>query len=249
MNLISEHFYVWDRSDDIPAHVATIVNNIRSKAEAHRRLQKIASPSQRDSAGTSDRDAPKKLIPIAMDEWNYWFRNYEYGELGCPYELRDALGIAAGLHEYYRNTDIIHMAHYAQTVNVIGCIKTTPTAAAFETTGLVLKLYRQEFGTIPLAVEGAPEPLDVSAAFTEDRKALTLAIVNPTGEVVDLPVSWQGIRPSGPAKGWEIAHDDPMAYNTPGEAPKVEIRSLSQAQVGGTVKVKPYSVTLLRIPV
>ena len=30
-----------------------------------------------------------------MDEWNYWHREYAYGELGCVYELQDGLGIAA----------------------------------------------------------------------------------------------------------------------------------------------------------
>ena len=43
------------------------------------------------------------------------------------YKLRDALGIAAGLHEYFRQSDLIQMAHCAQTVNVIGCITTTKT--------------------------------------------------------------------------------------------------------------------------
>ena len=53
-----------------------------------------------------------------------------YGELGTKYFLKDALGIAAGLHEYARQSDMIFMANYTQTVNVIGCIKTSKTAAA-----------------------------------------------------------------------------------------------------------------------
>ena len=84
-----------------------------------------------------------------MDEWNYWHREYVYGELGCIYELSDGLGVAAGLHEFFRQSDLIHMAHYAQTVNVIGAIKTTRTAAEMETTGLVLQLYRERFGQTP----------------------------------------------------------------------------------------------------
>ena len=52
------------------------------------------------------------------------------------------------------------MANYAQTVNVIGAIKTNKTAAVFDTTGLVLKLYRKHFGTIPMAASRSPEPLD-----------------------------------------------------------------------------------------
>ena len=51
-----------------------------------------------------------------------------------------------------------------------------------ETTGLVLALYRQRFGTVPVAVAGDAAPLDVAAAWTEDRTALTVAVVNPTDE-------------------------------------------------------------------
>lgn len=64
--------------------------------------------------------------------------------------LKDALGIAAGLHEYARQSDLIHSAFYAQTVNVIGAIKTSRRNAAFETTGLVLALYRHQFGELPV---------------------------------------------------------------------------------------------------
>ena len=46
------------------------------------------------------------------------------------------------------------MANYAQTVNVIGAIKTTATAAEMEATGLALALYRRHFGTLPVKVEG-----------------------------------------------------------------------------------------------
>ncbi len=62
--------------------------------------------------------------------------------------------MAVGLHEFFRNSDIYFMANYAQTVNVIGAIKTTKTAAELETTGLVLKLYREKFGVIPVQING-----------------------------------------------------------------------------------------------
>ena len=65
---------------------------------------------------------------------------------------RTRLGVAKGFHEYFRNSDLYFMANYAQTVNVIGAIKTTPTAASFETTGLALELYRNHFGSIPVEV-------------------------------------------------------------------------------------------------
>ena len=91
----------------------------------------------RRTARTAGRSPPcsGKDIRIALDEWNYWYGPNEYGELGTRYFLQDGLGIAAGLHELFRNSDLFFMANYAQTVNVIGAIKTTPTAAEMESTG------------------------------------------------------------------------------------------------------------------
>jgi len=147
-----------------------------------------------------------------MDEWNYWSRPYEYGELGCIYRLRDALGVAAGLHEYFRNTDIIAMAHYAQTVNVIGCIN-------FATTALPLMLYRKHFGTLPVAVQTEGN-LDVMAALSKDGKTLTVGIVNPTLRPGAIRLELLGARAAGQAVRWQIA-GDPMAFNEPGKQPRV----------------------------
>ncbi|MGA2259295.1 MAG: alpha-L-arabinofuranosidase C-terminal domain-containing protein, partial [Thermoguttaceae bacterium] len=127
MDLMSEHFYCGSKPD-LAAHVRQIPDQVRRKVAAHRDYRRRF-------------DSLKgKNIRIAMDEWNYWYGPDVFGEIGTRYFLRDALGIAAGLNEMARDSEMIFMANYAQTVNVIGCIKTSKTAASFETTGLVLKL-------------------------------------------------------------------------------------------------------------
>lgn len=233
MTLLSEHFYCQERPD-VREHVMQIPNAIRARAEAHRRYRQTIPQIK------------GKDIRISMDEWNYWYGPHVFGELGTRYFLKDGLGIAAGLHEFYRNTDIIAMANYAQTVNVIGCIKTTPTDAWMETTGLVLQLYRRRYGTIPLAVTGAPQPLDVAAALTEDRKALTLGVVNAMGEAVPLELSVAGITLSGGGKLWRIGGTDPQAYNDADSRP-IGIREESVKDLGGRIVLRPYSVTLYRL--
>ena len=234
MDLISEHFYCREKKD-LEAHVRQIPDAIRKKADAHRRYrEQLASLKGKD-------------IRIALDEWNYWYGPHVFGELGTRYFMKDALGIAAGLHEYARQSDLIFMANYAQTVNVIGCVKTTKTAAALETTGLVLKLYRQHFGTLPVGVK-ADSPLDVAAAWTADRKTLTVAIVNPTREKREVALEAAGARLSGTGRRWRIAHDDPLAYNDPGQAPKVAIEE-EKVSDGRRLSVAPCSVTLYALDV
>ncbi len=230
MDLISEHFYRGGKPG-LVAHVAQMSAAVRAKADAHRDYRR-----RFDSLGGKD-------IDIALDEWNYWYGPHVFGELGTRYFLKDALGVAAALHEYARQSDIMFMANYAQTVNVIGCIKTTKTDACLATTGLALKLYRQRFGTIPLAVT-AETPLDVAAALTADGRRLTVAIVNPTPRKLDLPLTLQGVELTGAGHCYEIAGDNPMAYNEPGGPPAVAIRERAVENLGGQLDAAPYSVTL-----
>ncbi len=230
MDLISEHFYVQNRQG-ISAHVQQVPEQVRSKADAHRRYRR-----EFDSLGGKD-------VRIALDEWNYWYGPHVFGELGTRYFLKDALGVAAGLNEFARQSDIMFMANYAQTVNVIGCIKTSKTDAAFAATGLALKLYRKHFGVLPVQTT-SELPLDAMAAFSRDRKTLTVAVVNPTMKELNVALEFNGVKLSGTGTRWQIAGEDPMAYNEPGKPPKVSIEETSVSGVSDKLEVPPCSVTL-----
>jgi len=236
MDLVSEHFYQ-KAKESVPEHVRQIPDAVRGKVDAHRDYRKrLESLKGKD-------------IRIAIDEWNYWYGTHLFGELGTRYFLRDALGIAAGLHEMIRNSDIVFMANYAQTVNVIGAIKTTSTAAAFETTGLALKLYRTHFGALPVAVTGDVTPLDVVAAWTEDRKAVTIAIVNPTENQQQLTLNLKGGQLADSGQLWLIAHSDPLAYNEPGKEPRVVIEEKPVAGASNKLNIPPLSISLYKLDV
>ena len=143
MDLISEHFYVGHKAG-LLSHVDQMPKEIRRIADAHRKYR-ATIPTLK-----------MKEVQVALDEWNYWYGPHVYGELGTQYFLEDALGVAAAFNEYARQSDIFFMANYAQTVNVIGAIKTTKTEAVLDSTGVILALYRHQFGPLPVTVGGAP---------------------------------------------------------------------------------------------
>lgn len=242
MDLISEHFYEgrlpWttEGRDDVLTHVTKLKAAIRHKAEGHRALQ-ASLPNLKG-----------RIVPIAMDEWNFWHREYVYGELGCLYDQADALGVAEGLHEYFRQSDIIHLAFYAQTVNVIGAIKTTKTTAEMETTGLVLQLYRGHFGQVPLRLTGDFSPLDVAAALTKDGHSLTVAVVNPTAVAVEVPLDLGAHRAAGHATRWLIAASDEHAHNTPGRPRQVDLTHVEGLDATRPLAVPALGVALFIIP-
>ena len=237
MDLISEHFYV-QHKPGLLSHVNQAPAEVRRIAEAHRKYR-AAIPTLRT-----------KAVPVALDEWNYWYGPYVYGELGTQYFLEDALGVAAAFNEFARQSDVYAMANYAQTVNVIGAVKTSKTEAVLDTTGVILALYRHEFGSIPVAVGGAPEPLDVMACWKDETKTvLTLSIVNPTKRPATLRLDAGRLRLPKTARLFLVGGTDPRACNVPGRPPQVSVRETPDAPFRKAVTVPPTSVSLYVIDV
>jgi alpha-N-arabinofuranosidase len=236
MNLISEHIYCREL-DSVSAHIDQIANSVKEVADAHRKYRS-------QIPGLKEKD-----IRIAMDEWNYWYGDYLYGELGVRYHHKDALGIAKGLHEFFRNSDLFFMANYAQTVNVIGCIKTTATSAGFATTALPLILYRRHFESVPVMVSNAIPGLDVAAAVSESKDILTLSVVNSSDQALVFELDVPGVTIPKEASMWTIQHDNPEAYNVPGEHPEVSIVESSGTIKKQRLEVAPYAIQLLKFEI
>ncbi len=238
MDHISEHTY-WGDKKDVWEYTQQAVEAIDNIANAHRKYRM---------------DLPElagKDIRIVLDEWNYWHGPHYYGELGVRYFHKDALGAARALHALHRNSDMYVMANYAQTVNVIGAIKTTRTKAIFDATALPLKLYREHFGNRPVLVSCGIPKVDASAALTEDGKTLTLGIVNCNAESITVPINIRNGKASlaEPLKGWLIQQDDPMAANVPSKPDNITIREQAFTVESGNLALPALSISLIHIPV
>jgi len=96
-------------------------------------------------------------------------------------------------------------------------------------------------------VSGETYGLDVAAAWTADKKAITVAIVNPTEAPYDVTLNLEGLELTGEGRCWTIAHDDPMAYNDPGQAPKVTIEEEPVSEIRDTLTSPGYSVRLYEL--
>ena len=215
MNLLSLHTYVHEVPGDPFQHSLQLRDSIHDILTTFRGYK------------TNLPIVNQQNIKVAFDEWNFWYGDYVYGELGTQYRLKDALGVAMGLHEFYRNSDIVELACFAQTVNVLGAIKTSRTDAVLEGSGEVLALYRHQFGTIPIALTQPAADLDISAAWTEDRKAITISIVNPTATPRTVAVDLGKTAVKDAATQWEITGSNPQSHNEPGGQPE-EIKAVEK---------------------
>ena len=122
-----------------------------------------------------------KPVPIAIDEWAY------FG--GGPNSYKTVPAYAWAFHEMFRHSDIFQMGAFTFATAMMSANR---TEAVLNPTGMLFKMYRDHFGTIPVEVAGiSPQPkptfpaggdqpavnpgsdtypLDVSAALSEDRK-------------------------------------------------------------------------------
>jgi len=199
-----------------------------------------------------------KNIKLAIDEWTGGGRR----------GFMRALCAAEGLQEMFRHSEIIKMGAYTA---FISCLAFNGNDATFSTPGLVFKLYRQHFGTIPVEVSGnAPQhpvkgtvgvdkprvssgsdtyPLDVVAALTSDRKGLTVAIVNPTEAAQEMDFSITGIQLRGTGKMWRMAAPNVEVENEPGKKAAVEIVEAPVREIPRTMALPPLSISVCEFEV
>ena len=137
-----------------------------------------------------------------------------------------------------------HAGKYVKTGAPTKYVKTTKTAAEMEPTGLVLALYRHRFGTVPVEVGGVTAPLDVAAAWTRDRTALTVAVVNPTDEARQIALDVRGAEPTGEGMRFVLTGTDRWAHNAPGRPRGVDVTRTSLETGADRIAVAPLSVTL-----
>ena len=234
-NLLSLHTYVHEVPGDPYAHSIQLRDSIHDILNTFRQYQ------------TNLPIVNERGIRVAFDEWNFWYGDYIYGELGTQYRLKDALGVAMGLHEFYRNSDIVGLACFAQTVNVLGAIKTSRTAAMLEGSGVVLALYRHQFGTTPIEIKQPAADLDIAAAWTEDRSAITIAVVNATDKPRTIEVDLGKVAVKSMATRWEVTGSSPQVHNEPGLTPD-PIRSVEKkVPFANKLESPEYSVELYRL--
>ena len=194
-----------------------------------------------------------KPVPIAIDEWAYTF--------GPGYKAVPAYAWA--FHEMFRHSDVFQLGAFTFATSMISANR---TQAELNSTGLLFKMYRDHFGVIPVEVSGdSPQPkpvfpaggdqpavnpgsdtypLDVSAAFSQDRKTLTMAVINPSETKQSMNLSLGSTKLASEGKLWQMAPQSIDASNTIGKKDEVEVTEQSLGTMQGTITLPPFSVSI-----
>ena len=221
-------------------------NRVRKKAEEWA-VYEQRFPAMRD-----------KKIFLSIDEYSY---------SGAPPNLKSTLAYGMILNEMFRHTGFMTMAAYTMGVSTLDY---NSAAAVYNSKGVLYKMYRDHFGTLPVAVSGnspqpaakyppygdQPEtssgsptyPLDMVAALTPDRKYLTVAVVNATESEQTFDLNVSGSRPSGKSTVWQLTAKDLNAMNRVGQEPQVGVNEIDIGNAPQTIQVAPISVNIYRFP-
>jgi alpha-N-arabinofuranosidase len=200
-----------------------------------------------------------KPVPISLDEWAY---------TGAPpnsYKVVPAYAWA--FHEMFRHSDLYQLGGFTFATAMISADRTN---AVLSPTGLLFKMYREHFGTVPVEVSGnSPQPkpiypaggdqpkvnpgsdtypLDVSAALSDDRKTLTFAVLNPSDSEQRLNLSITGVKLANQGHLARMAPSSVDATILVGKKPDVEVQEEELTSLPSAMSVPPFSVSIYSFP-
>ena len=228
-------------------------------------LEWVRHPSNRVHKKAEEWQEYERRFPAMVDK-KIFLSIDEYGYGGGS--LKASLAYGMVLNEMFRHTEFLKMAAYTMAVSTLDY---NSTGAVYNSRGVLYKMYRDHFGTLPVAVSGnspqpAPKyppygdqpetsagsptyPLDMVAALTEDHKYLTVAVVNATETVKKLNLNVTGVRLARQSTLWQMTGDSLDAENHVGQPPQVEVKEIAAGGATETITVAPTSVNIYRFPV
>jgi alpha-N-arabinofuranosidase len=91
--------------------------------------------------------------------------------------------------------------------------------------------------------------LDVVAAWTADRKAFTVAVINPTDSAQAMDIKVKGVSLSKKGALYQIAPKSLTANITVGEEPEVKVDKYKLKTLPKNETFPPYSISIYRFDV
>jgi alpha-N-arabinofuranosidase len=196
-----------------------------------------------------------KPVPIAIDEWAY------FG--GGPNSYKTVPAYAWAFHEMFRHSDVFQLGALTFAT---ATMSENRTEATLNPTGMLFKMYRDHFGTIPVEVTGdSPQPrpafpaggdqpatnpgsptypLDVSAALSEDHKTMTIAVLNPSDAQQSIHIALNGAKLAATGHLYRMAPDSIDATVAVGKKPEVQVEDQLLGPLPEMVMVRPFSVNI-----
>ncbi len=253
VDYLSLHWYVGNPNDDFAAYMA-VPELLEERLTSYDGLVRAVSLQK----------GIKRPIPIAVDEWNVWYRTHpryvrEQTRLEEVYNLEDALVVAMQLNAFIRHARSVKMANIAQIVNVIAPIFTRRDGLVRQTIFYPFEVISATCGSLALDTwwEGdtfsgggytGVRTLDVSATLDDAKKQVSVYVVNRSpSQAIETVLQLTSGRFKDSVKAIIINGVDLKAENTFDTPDRVGVNEAPLTASGQTLAVtfEPHSVTAL----
>jgi alpha-N-arabinofuranosidase len=250
-DLIAPHYYQGYNPNDDPRQIFTVV------AGSPMHIEQML----RETFDIVERNKPKgKRITLAFDEWNVW-EPHQVPATGLEsfYALRDGIFAAGVFHAMHRCGDFVELACLAQTVNVLGAIRTNQTQVLKTPIYWAFWIYVRNtgkwrvacdvdspVGTMP--VGGETPVVDASATLSDDGRTLFIGLINRHPESdVEVQLDLGNFKAKPKVQMWQLWSENFTDTNTFEQPEKVkpteQTISLNEAL---NLKLPRHSVTVLK---
>lgn len=257
VNYHSMHYYAGNRDNDTTSYLALSAEfeNFVDTLDGVLRYVKAKRRSKHD-------------VYLSWDEWNVWYKDTSGsgGWTEAPhlseevYNLEDALVVAQWMNVFLRKADVLKIACVAQAVNVISPLHTTRDALLKHTTYYPIMLFSKLAAGVALDVAvqspshdtarfGVMPLLDVSASYDEANSTGAIFIVNRSQtESLPLELHWQDRAPQRISAMYQLAGNDPKAFNSlenPNNIVSVSVQPPAVKDKAVELLLPPLSFTVL----
>jgi len=198
-------------------------------------------------------------LKIAIDEWGIWDLNSGKGtgdyNMEYSFNWANALAVGKFLNLFQRNADIIGLATWAQTVNVLAPIMTNKADSYCQTIYTPLQAYRQYTLSNNLsldanspALEKALKTIDATASISDNQKEIVITVLNLSeNEIVPAQFTFNNLAPNKQIQLSEhICYTAPslVSTNSFGRNCVTETKDkmILKSKNGFEIKVKPASI-------
>jgi len=228
-------------------------------------LQKV--PEKVENFSSWYRFPPRQEpLKIAVDEWGIWDLNSGKGkgdyQMEYSYNWAQALAVGKFLNLFQRNADLIGLATWAQTVNVLAPVMTSKEGSYCQTIYTPLQAYQRYTlqQNLPIEVTSPVlgktlKTIDATASISEDQKEIVVTVLNLSEKEI-MPTHINFINLAGNKQMQLTEH---ISYTAPSLEStndgdmncvmETKNKMMQNFKNGFEIKLKPASINFFRFKV
>jgi len=264
-DFLSVHFYAMP-ADSTYDSLLQSVENFNQSFDSMRTIIRTVPGQVKDFSPWYRFPPRQNPVKLAIDEWGIWDMSSGKGtgtyQLEYLYNWADALAVGKFLNLFQRNSDIIGLATWAQTVNVLAPVMTSKEGSFCQTVYTPLQAFRRyslenhlPIGVTSPLLNDNLKSIDATATISADGKELVISLLNlSVNEAISTKVVFKL-----PGKNSQLQFLEHIGYTAPSLGStntfgkncvnEIKTNQFQNSDSGFEIMIPPASINFLRFKI